>query len=156
MEKDGPMTNPEASTLMPPPVSADIQLAARWAVPVLVSAPPDRVLAIVHAIAAQACGGRTPQMLPIRRAPAGDGAVNHVAAHAGNDSHLLWISDVDRMDPETQRTLSCLLRERRRSGRPLPRIIASSSVDLYGQVGQHHFDRDLFYALNAIHIVEPG
>jgi hypothetical protein len=130
-------------------VETEIELARQSRVPVLITAPPDRALAIAEAIAA---GSRraTPGMMVC------DGAAIVSAARGGpengtNDKGVaLIVREVYALSDTEQDALMRLLDP----GKAVRhRIIASSSVCLFDRVRRGTFNKTLFYRLNMIHIV---
>jgi DNA-binding NtrC family response regulator len=71
-------------------------------------------------------------------------------------SRILWVKDVDRFSAAQQAILLRLIGDMSRQAQParIPRVIASSNVDLFDRVTGGSFDAQLFYLLNSIHIVE--
>ena len=157
MMTERPVKNPELPTPPPmvsPEIEADIDLAAVCSLPVLITAPATRAASIVHAIATRVPGAIQPKIVVCKPMPE-EAWVEAIARHvAERAAHVIWISNIDRLDAPRQADLLSLLDDRARAGGRIPRIVASSAVDLYDRVDKGAFDADLFYRLNTIHIVD--
>jgi hypothetical protein len=139
-------------------LETDIQMAKRHRVSVLITAPLDHATAIVRAIAEHNSPGRAAEIVTC------DSAVGHDVATAiaegwrciGMDRDaIVWLKEVHVLKPAEQAvTMDLLAGPSRRTDRAL-RVIASSTVDLFGLVRAGAFDPSLFYRLNTIHIVFP-
>ena len=136
-------------------LETDIRLARQSRLPVLITAPPDRALAVAHAIA-DGGNGQTPTMAVC------DGAAlvgaawgeRRAGGTSGPDMSLV-VLEVHTLSDDEQAALMQVLVDERELGRQ--RVIATSSVCLWRRVVQGRFDATLFYRLNAIHIVShPG
>jgi sigma-54-interacting transcriptional regulator len=152
---------------------ADMNIAARFNGPVLITATPLDALNIAREIADRADrsvrvagasrGNRhgPPEVL-ICDPAAGDDIVAAMADArrrfpADRRTRFLLLRDIQVLKPAEQAALHQDLADRQ-SEAPgsSTRIIASSSIDLYGCVARGAFDARLFYRLNAIHIVAPS
>jgi hypothetical protein len=138
----------------------DIRMAARSTVPILITAMPDRALSIARKIADAVDGQPRPNVLICD--PPGDtdrllDVVSHLARPgAGAGRSILLLRELHEWNPAALAAVRRLVH----GDQPpvvLPRIVASSSVSLFDRVVGGTFDDELFYALNAIHIVAlPG
>jgi hypothetical protein len=152
----------ESDFLRPPAESAwceiDINLAARYDGPVLISATPDDALAIARLIATLGRGGSPTQVL-ICDLAAGDDVMTAMAdaalrQHLGSERLMLLLREVQALTPSDQTIVMKRLVDRQlRPFENTARIIASSSINLFQRVEQGTFDPRLFYRLNAIHII---
>lgn len=158
MMTDPRLTDPRLLWLTVPratnTLAADIVLAARSTLPVLVTAPSHRVAEIVHGIAARGPAGSR-RIIVWDAATHADvaGELAKCAADVTSDARLIWLANVERLDAEQQRRVLAFLNERSRAGSTAPHIVASSTVDLYDLVDAGMFDRELFYRLNTVHVV---
>lgn len=132
-------------------VETEIELARQSRGPVLITAPPDRALAIAEAIAAGGTRG-TPRMVECDGAAIVSAARGDRPESGTTDKAVaLVVREVYALSETEQEALMRLLdpgnaiRHRR--------IIASSSVCLFDRVRRGTFDKTLFYRLNMIHIV---
>jgi hypothetical protein len=138
----------------------DINLAARAHTPVLITAAPDHALSIARVIATGGRGDCTPEVLTCDPT-AGDDVLAAMADDklTSPEGHapILLLKEVQGLTTSDQAAvLKCLDRQQKeRSGRA-PRVIASTSIDLFGCVERGTFDAQLFYRLNAIHIAVPS
>jgi hypothetical protein len=138
-------------------LEADVDIAARSRVPVLISAPPDRALTIARDIAARTAGNG-PGRMHICDTAAGDDVLaalteNRLKAMGGGAATFL-LQEVHMLSEIEQEAIMKLLDTR--PTRPIdevPRIITTSSISLFDRVKQGAFDARLFHRLNAIHIV---
>jgi hypothetical protein len=132
----------------------DLQAAARARVPVLISGSPTSALKLTEAIAGRLsttdhsirilacdvadCGGDLGEVLsPTEPPPA-------------RRASILLLREVHTLTQSGQSALRRLMTKRAPEA---PRVFASSSVSLYERVKDGLFDRELFYYLNAVHIV---
>lgn len=130
----------------------DLESAIRSRLPVLVTGPVECAATVFHAVAARS--RHEPAVLEWD--DAGGVVAAAAAAIAGGDV-VVWIRDVDRLDRRGQMALLELATSGEGGdGAARVRVIASSTVDLFARVVDGDFDAELFYALNAIHIVVPG
>jgi Sigma-54 interaction domain len=140
---------------------ADISLAAMTLAPVLITAPPDDARRIVRAIAARERRGRVREILTCDAA-AGDDVVGAIADNrlriaTDHGTAILWVEEVHALKLRDQVALMKMLAYPRTGrGGDVPRIVASSSVDLCDRIAKGRFYARLFYRLNIIHIVVPG
>ena len=132
----------------------DLQVAARTRVPVLISAPPHSALRLTEAVAGRL--SRTDHSIRILTCDVADcgddlGAAfaSHEAARAPRASILL-LREVHTLTRAGQAVLRRLMSRRQPEA---PRVFASSSVSLYQRMKDGLFDPDLYYYLNAIHII---
>ena len=136
-------------------LALDIHVAAKTKVPVLISAPPECAVSIARAIAAFAGAWKANDVVVWDCA--GD---NLKAALAGvqslNGRHpneaILLLREVHALDAAEQAAVAGLLTAWY-TGEGAPRIISTSSVSLFDRVREGTFDEQLFYSLNALHIV---
>ena len=138
-------------------LESDIGLAARYRARVLITAPMDRALSIVQAIAARNHGGVSREIISCDAEDADHviAAVDDRAGKVGNDrSPILWVKDVHRFSAAQQASLLRLIGDMSRQPARISLVIASSNVDLFDHVTNGSFDARLFYLLNSIHIVE--
>jgi hypothetical protein len=129
----------------------EIGLARRSRVPVLISAPPDRALAVAHAIA-DGVQGQMP-VVECDGASIVDAAQRRELA-ATEDEVVMIVREVHMLSDFEQAGLMQLLDAGAGIGRR--RIITTSSASLYDRVEQGKFNETLFYRLNAIHIMSEG
>jgi len=130
-------------------VETEIELARQSRVPVLITAPPDRALAIAQAIA---LGGKKATFRMVMCD--GDAIVSAARGdrreHGTTDNGVtLVVQEVHALSNGEQAALVQLgegVRHRR--------IITTSSVCLFERVRQGTFNTTLFYRLNIIHIVD--
>ena len=64
---------------------------------------------------------------------------------------ILWLKEVHRFTSAQQAAVMKLVEAAQ--ARPIARIVASSSVDLFDLVERGSFDARLFYRLNTIHLI---
>jgi hypothetical protein len=137
----------------PVKLETDIRLARQSRVPVLITAPPDRALALARAIAAgKKNRKKTPPLVvcdgaAIVRAALGDRRENGMT----DDDVVLVVREVHELSDTEQSALMLLFFNGEELGNR--RIIATSSVCLLNRVARGTFNEGLFYRLNAIHIV---
>ncbi len=137
-------------------LEAEIGLAARYRARVLITAPVDRALPIVQAIAARHHGGVNHEIISCDAEDADRviPAVKDRAGKIGKDrSPILWVKDPHRFSTAQQAILLQLIDDTSRQPTRIPRVIASSNVDLFDRVRNGSFDARLFYLINSIHIV---
>ncbi len=137
----------------------DITLAAMSLAPVLITALPADALRIVRAIAARERRGHVREVLTCDPA-AGEDLIGTIAANrvriaTDHGTAILFVGEVHTLKSRDQFALMKLLASPDRRG-DVPRIAASSSMDLCDCVARGRFDARLFYRLNVIHIVVPG
>lgn len=132
----------------------EIGLPRRFAVSVLITAPPDQALAIASAIADGRATG--PARLVIFDGAAILDPLNwerRELAGADSDEELV-VRDVGGLNDEQQAALMRLLETGMRYRRR--RIIATSPTCLFERVKDGSFLDQLFYRLNVIHIVSDS
>jgi len=137
----------------------DITLAAMSLAPVLITAPPADALRVVRAIAARERRGHVREVLTWDAA-VGDTIIEMIAANrvrlaTDHGTAILFVGEVHTLKSRDQFALMKLLAYPDRRG-DVPRIAASSSMDLCDCVASGRFDARLFYRLNVIHIVVPA
>jgi two-component system, NtrC family, C4-dicarboxylate transport response regulator DctD len=134
-------------------LQADIDLAARRTAPVLVTAPPGYAATIVQAIAARSHRDLLPIAAP--HPAAKDDVVTAIAESrlgiTTSRGAILWLKEVHRFTSAQQAAVMKLVEAAQ--ARPIARIVASSSVDLFDLVERGSFDARLFYRLNTIHLI---
>ena len=137
-------------------LALDIHVAARTKVPVLISAPPDCAVNVARAIAAFADQWRASQIVVCNCAASDDlGAAVANAQKVGGrrtSEVILVLQEVHALGPADQAAVAGLVAAWH-AGRNTPRIISTSSESLFDRVRQGLFDGQLFYSLNALHIV---
>ena len=130
-------------------VETEIEFARQSRVPVLITAPPDRALAIAHAIALGGKKGTYRMVMcdgdAIVSAARGDRRENGTT----DNGVTLVVPDVHALSEAEQAALVQLGEDVRHR-----RIIATSSVCLFERVRQGTFNGTLFYRLNVIHIMD--
>jgi two-component system response regulator AtoC len=142
------------------PIEADIQSAAATHTPVLITAAKPRA----KAIAAQIHGRsrhRGADLVVVDCSLPAHRYEEQMFETDVSDGGTLLLLEVVHLPPAMQIRLRARMtveaRARAMGARATllgtRRIIATSSGDLYDAVEQGSFDRDLFYRLNAIHIV---
>ena len=135
--------------------SIDLQVAARSRVPVLISASPRCALRLAQAIAGRL--SRTEDSIRILACDVADCGGDLGAAFTNAPgpapaprASILLLREVHAL---TQTGQAVLRRLMTRKPADAPRVFASSSVSLYQRVKDGSFDPELFYYLNAVHIV---
>jgi len=143
--------------VFPDELEAEISVAARSGSPVLITAPPGYALSIVRAIAARDHRGQA--AILTCDSVAGDDVITAIADNTLGvvtdcGSAILWLKEVHALKSDEQAAVMDLIARQpvRRNGEG-PRIVTSSSVDLFDRVAKGLFDAGLFYRLNTIHIV---
>lgn len=134
----------------------EIGLARRSRVPVLISAPTDRALAVAEAIVA-GVPGKTPPVVMCDGASIVDAARSNRRDNGETgteDEVVMIVSEVHMLSELEQAGLMQLLDQTAGVGRR--RIIATSSASLFDRVGEGTFNETLFYRLNAIHIISDA
>jgi hypothetical protein len=132
----------------------DLQAAARTRVPVLISASPACALRLAEAIAGRL--SRTDHSIRILACDVGEwgddlGAVLTPSEPArAPRASILLLREVHALTRAGQAVLRRLMTKRPPEA---PRVFASSSVSLYQRTKDGLFDPELFYYLNAVHIV---
>jgi sigma54-dependent transcription regulator len=156
----GPPMPPHVPNNSSHQLAADIKLAARCTAPVLITAPVDDTLPIVLAIAARNHHESSgPATIVTCDPAAGDDVAAAIAATGRNGAAkggaILWLKEVHALGSSEQAAVMDLLGGRGGAPGRTPRVIASSTVDLFDRVAAGAFDARLFYRLNTIHIVAP-
>ena len=132
----------------------DLQAATRTRVPVLISGSPTCALRLTEAIAGRL--SRTDHSIRILACDVDDcggdlGAVlSPTEAPPVPRASILLLREVHALTEAGQTVLRRFMTKRSPDA---PRVFASSSVSLHQRVKDGLFDRDLFYYLNAVHIV---
>jgi hypothetical protein len=137
-------------------LALDIHVAARTKVPVLISAPPDCAVNVARAIAAFADEWKASHVVVCDCAGGDD--LNTALASAQSvggrrtSEVILVLQEVHALGTADQAVVAALVAAWH-AGRNTPRIISTSSESLFDRVRQGLFDGQLFYSLNALHIV---
>jgi hypothetical protein len=132
----------------------DLQAAARARVPVLISASPTCALRLTEAIAGRL--SRTDHSIRIMACDAAHGGDDLGAVFSSSEparaprASILLLREVHALTEAGQAVLRGLMTKRSPEA---PRVFASSSVSLYQRMQDGLFDPELFYYLNAVHIV---
>ena len=133
----------------------DMQVAARARVPVLISATPKCALMLAEAIAGRlARADRSIRILACDVADCG-GDLGTVFMPPTSETtrspraSILLLREVHALTQAGQAVLRRLITRTPEA----PRVFASSSVSLHQRVREGLFDPELFYCLNAVHIV---
>jgi len=130
-------------------VETDIGLATRCLVPVLITAQPDRALAVAQAIADG--GGKKTALTMCHGADIVSAARQEPREHRTSQNEaVLVVQEVQGLSDTEQAALLQLLGARDPVG--YPRVVATSSACLFDRVRQGTFDATLFYRLNVVHI----
>lgn len=135
----------------------EIEIAATQRVPVLITAPLNHATSIVQAIAARSHGSTAkivtcdPPASEDVFAALRDGLRDPFESSEPGE-FIVWLKEVQGLSPAQQAETMDLLDEETWSAGQLPRLIASSSVNLFERVKAGAFDERLFYRLNVIHI----
>jgi DNA-binding NtrC family response regulator len=136
-------------------LQADIDLAARRTAPVLITAPAGCAATIVQAIAARSHRDLVPVAVP--HLSAADDILTAIAENKRGirtaRGAILWLKEVHRLTPPQQAAVMKLVEANAGQVRPVARVIASTSVDLFDLAEHGSFDARLFYRLNTIHLV---
>jgi hypothetical protein len=131
----------------------DLQAAARSRVPVLISGSPTSALRLTEAIAGRL--SRTDHSIRILACDDADGGdlgavLSPTEPPRAPRASILLLREVHALTQSGQFALRRLMTKRAPEA---PRVFASSSVSLYERVKDGLFDPELFYYLNAVHIV---
>jgi hypothetical protein len=127
----------------------DLRAAACSTGPVLITGPSVWAERVVAAI--RASSQHDPELLRVDPPTLAHGSAEALSRRR---DLMLWAPEVDQLDQAGQTALLSLMADtRRRDAGARVRVIGSSSTDLYSRVEAGEFDPDLFYQLNAIHIV---
>jgi len=135
-------------------LGSDLQAAARTRVPVLISASPTSALRLAEAIAGRL--SRTDHSIRIMACDVADGGDDLGAVLSSSEparsprTSILLLREVHALTQAGQTVLRGLMTKRPPEA---PRVFASSSVSLYQRMKDGLFDPELFYYLNAVHII---
>ena len=137
-------------------LALDIHVAARTKIPVLISAPPDCAVNVARAIAAFADEWKASHVVVCNCAGGDDlGTAVATAQSVGGrrtSEVILLLQEVHALSAADQAVVATLVAAWH-AGQNTPRIISTSSESLFDRVRQGLFDGQLFYGLNALHIV---
>jgi hypothetical protein len=137
-------------------LALDIHVAAKTKVPVLISAPPDCAENVARAIAAFAGAWKADDIVLCDCAGGGDLGTAIARAHSTRGRHpsdvILLLREVHALGAADQEAVANLIAAGH-AGRGAPRIISTCSVSLFDRAREGTFDQQLFYSLNALHIV---
>ena len=138
-----------------PLLSLDIVMAARTSVPVLITAPPEIALPIALEIGS---GYRDDARDAVAVVDAANRHELEMAfgVYQGTDQggiRGVVLRNVDALNRAQQLALLRLIDARAASSAPRVRVITTTSVSLFDRVVEGSFDGQLFYMLNAIHIM---
>jgi hypothetical protein len=141
-------------------LALDIHVATQTKVPVLVSAPPDCAVNVARGIAAFAGAWKSTDIVACDCAGGDDvgAAVASLQSVRGRQPSeiILLLQEVHALGAADQAAVAKLVAAWH-AGRGAPRIISTCSVSLFDRVREGAFDEQLFYSLNALHIViRPG
>lgn len=133
----------------------DISIARQWQCPVLITAPVEDALAVAHVIADG--DDKEEPTLPmvmwngdaIVNAATGDRSVATTSEEA-----VVVVQEVHTLSDAEQAALLAFYDSSEEIRRR--RLIATSSVSLFDRVKQGMFNANLFYRLNAIHLVSDS
>ena len=155
-------TNGSPFPIRPPawgPLAVDIHVAARTRVPVLISAPPDCAMNLARTIAALAGASRASDVVTCDCAAGDDVGAAVAGALSARVRHpsqiILLLREVQALHAAGQAAVANLVAAWY-AGLGAPRIISTCSVSLFDRVREGAFDEQLFYSLNALHIVVPA
>ena len=138
-------------------LSLDMAVAARTALPVLITAPPEFALPVATELAMANAINSADGVVVVDAAD--DGHLRSTlrrAATATGGLRAVVIHDVDGLNHAQQSALMTLVAGLGRPGPNRCRLISTTSVSLFERVLDASFDTDLFYALNKIHIKING
>ena len=141
----------------------DLQLAARTDLPVLITAEPGyAVKPVAFWIHSRSARQGTAlavvdaaSTMPRQAWSVFDRAMRSPAESA-RDRHVtgtVLLANVDELRPQMQEDLLRFLDLRSTAGRPLIRVIAATYDSAFASVQTQRLRKDLFYRLNAIHLV---
>jgi hypothetical protein len=138
-------------------LALDIHVAAQTKAPVLISAPADCAVNVARAIAAFASVWKAADVVVCDCACGDDLGAAVASARSGGDdtdTPILLLREVHALGEADQAAMARVFADPG-DGRPhaAPRIISTSSVSLFDRVLEGAFDEQLFYRLNAMHIV---
>jgi transcriptional regulator, propionate catabolism operon regulatory protein len=141
----------------------DLELAARTDLPVLITAEPGYAVKPVAFWIHSRSGRRRTALAVVDAAsttPRQAWSVFERAARSpvesGRDRHVtgtVLLANVDELRPQMQEELLRFLDLRNTAGRPLIRVIAATYDSAFASVQAQRLRKDLFYRLNAIHIM---
>ncbi len=148
---DRPSENSARFRVLAPELERDVNCAAAWDVPVLISG--DLHLAEWLARLIHSRSGRTSEPFVIFRPGKGDqvGEFNRHLNETGPRG-TLFVAGVSGAEKEVQILLRHLLALPELDWHNRPRVIAGANQDLFELVERREFDDELFYRLNKIHI----
>lgn len=154
----GGMGHPKGWTAVLHHLASDLSLAADCGVPVLISGPPHRTLALARMIVARQDRRDALTGLRICDVARGDDVFVAIAgAHSADSGATVLLREVHRLSYAEQAALAELLADRHvRRAIPKRRVIATSTVSLFDRVMHGTFDARLFYRLNVVHIIVPS
>jgi sigma-54-interacting transcriptional regulator len=137
-------------------LALDIHVAARSRVPVLISAPPACAMNVARAIVAFAGASKAMDVVAFDCAGGNDVGAAIAGALSVRGRHpsevTLLLREVHALGAADQTAVGNLVAAWY-AGRGAPRIISTCSVSLFDRVLEGAFDEQLFYSLNALHIV---
>jgi len=137
-------------------MALDIHVASRTQLPVLISAPPDWAVNVARAIAAFNDTRNADDVVVCDCAGGDDVRAAVATAQSVSGRHpsdvILLLQEVHALGAADQATVANLVAASHK-GKSAPRIISTSSVSLFDRVREGAFDDQLFYILNALHIV---
>ena len=135
-------------------LALDIHVAAQTRVPVLITAPPDCAVNVARAIAAFAGAWNASDVVACDCAGGDDLAAAVAQAVRGRQPSevVLLLQEVQALCAADQAAVANLVAAWH-AGQGAPRIISTCSVSLFDRVREGVFDEQLFYRLNALHIV---
>ena len=142
----------------------DLQLAAKSDLPVLITAEPGYALKPVafwiHSRSARRGTALAvidaASTVPRQAWSVFERAARPAAVESGRDRHVtgtVLLANVDELRPQMQEDLLRFLDLRNTSGGPLIRLIAATHESAFACVQAQRLRKDLFYRLNAIHLV---
>ena len=140
------------------PLALDIHVAARTKVPVLISAPPDYAMNLARTIVSSAGVSRATDVVTCDCAAGDDVGAAVAGALSARGRHpsriILLLLEVHLLGAAQQAAVANLVAAWY-AGLGSPRIILTCSVSLFDRVREGAFNEQLFYSLNALHIVVP-
>jgi propionate catabolism operon transcriptional regulator len=142
----------------------DLQLAAKSDLPVLITAEPGYAVKPVAFWIHSRSARRGTALAVIDAASAVlrqawsvfDRAARPLAVESGRDRQVtgtVLLANVDELRPQMQEDLLRFLSLRNASGGPLIRVIAATHESAFASVQAQRLRKDLYYRLNAIHLV---
>jgi hypothetical protein len=140
-------------------LALDIHVAARTKIPVLISAAPDCAMNVARTIAAFAGVSKTSDVVACDCAAGDDVGAAVAGALSVRNRHpseiILLLREVHALSAADQVAVANLVAAWY-AGRGAPRIISTTSVSLFDRVRDGSFNEQLFYSLNALHIMVPA